>query len=67
MLCSDGVGVTVAVDSPFDFCFVRREFEHLEYVIDSGLGCMATHFRPSSTLVSVTIKSSRMLLSETET
>ena len=37
MLCSDGVGVTVAVNSPLDFCFVRREFEHLEYVIDSAL------------------------------
>ena len=32
-----GVGVTVAVNSPLDFCFVRREFEHLEYVIDSAL------------------------------
>ncbi len=37
MLCSVGVGVTVAMNSPLDFCFVRCEFEHLEYVIDSGL------------------------------
>ena len=35
--CANGVGVSVAVDHPFDLSVIRSEFEHLEHIVDSSL------------------------------